>query len=92
MWEIRCVKVYDSERRGGLQYRRQELCPAGGPGDQAADHELLEAGVAEILARDEGWEPFAYSDGGVTMWLRRQVRTPEECPRTSPGSQAAPTA
>jgi hypothetical protein len=72
MWEIRCVKVYDSQRRGGLQFRRQELCPQSGSGDQAADHELLEAGVMEILASGEGWEPFAYTDAGVTMWLRRE--------------------
>lgn len=61
MWEVKCVRYYGDETqydgRWGLRGREQEA---------------LEDAVNQ-LCQAEGWEPFAYSDGMVSMWIRRQV-------------------
>jgi len=64
LWEVKIVRYYDSKERSGLQH--DEMWRLRG-----SEHEALEAAVNH-LCREEGWEPYAYSDYGVAMWLRRR--------------------
>ena len=65
MWEVKCVSYYINTGDPGLQYDEQWRL-------QGSEYAALEARVNQICTED-GWEPFAYSDNGVSMWLRRQA-------------------